>query len=228
MLIIADKRIPEKAKVTLSKYGNLLLLKTDNIVYDTISGHPDIFFCQMDEKLIVASNLPESFKEKLNKHSLTFIEGGKPVGVDYPASAVYNAVVTKKYLIHNLKITDKAVLDASENLIKINVNQAYTRCNLLPLSDDKFITSDRGIEKSLRNEGLEVLYVLPKGIILPGFKHGFFGGVCGVYQNMIFIIGSLAKYPDGDKVKSFLTKMNYEIIELYDGHLFDGGSLIFV
>lgn len=228
MIIIADNKIPVKAKETLSKYGELILLKTDSIVYDAISGHPDIFFCQVGEKLIVAPNLPESFKEELKKHSLTFIEGDKPVGADYPTSASYNAVITKNYLIHNLKYTDKAILDASQNLKKINVNQAYTRCNLLALADDKFITSDRGIEKTLRNKGLEIIYVSPKGIILPGFEHGFFGGVCGVCQKMIFITGSLAKYPEGDKVKSFLTNLNYIVIELYDGHLFDGGSLVFV
>ena len=225
-MIIANNWIPEQAKEKLLGLGNVIFLETEGITYKAISGHPDIFFCNTKEGLIVAPNLPAKFREELNHYPISFIEGKKPVGKDYPRTAFYNAVVTENYLIHNLKYTDNAILEAAENLKRINVNQAYTRCSLLPLPGDKFITSDRGIEKTLNNEGLEVLYVSPKDIILPGFEHGFFGGACGIYENKLLILGSLKYFRDGVKLRKFLDKAKMEVVELYDGPLYDGGSII--
>jgi hypothetical protein len=42
----------------------------------------------------------------------------------------------------------------------------------------------------------------------------------------VFFIGNLSHFPEGEKVRQFLS--SYEIIELYDGPLVDGGSLIFI
>ncbi len=227
MLIIADNRIPDKAKQKLLEYGNVIFLETQGITYEAISGHPDIFFCKIKEDLVIVPNLPNKFKKQLKDLRVNFIEGDRSVGTKYPATSSYNAVVTQKYLIHNLKYTDSAIKNATENLIKIDVNQAYTRCNLLPLNKDSFITSDRGTEKALLQNGLDVLYVDSLDILLPGFPNGFFGGACGVYEGKVFVLGSLDRYNNGRRVRSFIERLEMEIIELCEGKLFDGGSLIF-
>ena len=59
-------------------------------------------------------------------------------------------------------------------------------------------------------------------------KHGFFGGACGVHENKVFILGHLDKFKDGDKVRNYLKDLDYKIIELFDGQLFDGGSILFL
>ncbi len=225
-MIIVNNRIPEQAKDKLKGFGEVLFLETKGITYQAISGHPDIFFCGINGKLIVAPNLPTKLKEGLNNNSIPFVEGKKPVGAKYPGTAFYNAVVTENYLIHNLKYTDTAIMESSGNLKKINVSQAYTRCNLLPLPGDRFITSDRGIEKTLMKEGLETLFVSPKDILLPGFEHGFLGGACGFFENKLLLLGSLDYFKDGEKTRQFLAKAKMEIIELYLGPLVDGGSIL--
>jgi hypothetical protein len=58
MMIIVDNKITPVAKRRLSSFGELVELKTDGITYPAISGHPDIFFCQSADNLIVAPNLP--------------------------------------------------------------------------------------------------------------------------------------------------------------------------
>jgi len=228
MVVIADKGIPEKAKEKLGQYGQLILLETNGIVYDSISGHPDIFFCKINDQLIIAPNLPESYKKKLLDLNISFIEGEENVGIKYPESAKYNIVTTDKYLMHNFRYTDSCITNLEEDLDLIHLNQGYSRCNLLSLKDDHFITSDEGIKRVLQNYRLEVLFVSPEDIQLSGFKHGFFGGTCGVWGNSVFILGSLKNYKDGGKVKAYLQSLNYEIIELYDGPLYDGGSILFL
>ncbi|HPE55958.1 MAG TPA: hypothetical protein PK904_06150 [Bacteroidales bacterium] len=228
MLIIADKRIPAAARKKLSEYGEVVLFKTSGLTYEAISGHPDIFFCAVNGQLIVAPNLPENYKSILRNHQISCMEGEQPVGGKYPENAAYNVVSNDKYLFHNFRYTDSKINELADDLDLIHVNQGYCRCNLLPLKNDHYITSDEGIRRVLENYHFDVLYVDPKDILLPGMKHGFFGGCCGVWENKVFILGNLNHFGDGKKVRTYLQHLHYEIIELYDGPLFDGGSVLFI
>jgi hypothetical protein len=228
MLIIADKRIPAKAKKSLAVYGEVIPFSTHGITYPAISCHPDIFLCKMNDDLIVAPNLPGEYKMIFQNYAVNFIEGEAAVGNKYPYTAKYNAVCTDKYLIHNFRYTDSAISDHATELDLIHSGQGYTRCNLLALKNDHFITSDAGFSRVLNGFGIKNLYVDPAGILLPCMKHGFFGGACGVHENKVFIFGNLNHFKDGKKVRDYLQSLSYEIVELYDGPLFDGGSIIFL
>ncbi len=228
MLFIVNKNIPADAKKKLKYFGQVILFETSGITYPAISSHPDIFFCIVDDKLVYAPNVPQKYIEQIEKAGINIRTGSSSIKSGYPLSAKYNAVTTKEYLIHNKKITDDVIADFCLNKKHLDVKQGYTRCNLLPLKSNHFITSDRGIEKKLLNEGLQCLFVKPEGILLPGFAHGFFGGTCGVYEDLIFITGNLKNLSGGEKIKCFLNKFNYNIIELYDGKLFDVGSILII
>lgn len=227
MLIIGDNRIPHEAKASLLKIGELMALETAGITYPAISGHPDIFFTQVDHHLVVAPNLPLPFLENLERTQQNYVVGENVVGTDYPETAKYNAVVTSKYLVHNTKITDAKILKQCESKTRIHVNQGYTRCNLIFLDEGRAISSDAGIAREMAGHGVEVLLVTTKGIKLPGFKNGFFGGCCGVYQDKLFILGNLDKYPDGERVRCFTEAAGLSIIELCNTALFDGGGVFF-
>jgi hypothetical protein len=95
-------------------------------------------------------------------------------------------------LIHNLKITDPVILQVHSGKKHIHVSQGYTRCNLMALDDKSFITSDRGIEKTLKCRRTPMCcFVDPAPVILKGQKHGFFPGCCGVLDKNVLITGSL-------------------------------------
>jgi hypothetical protein len=226
MLFIVNKDIPPQARNKLQSFGEVFEFSTENLTYPVVSNHPDIFFCQAGGTLYCAPNTPKEFVQRLVSKGLNIKIGDQPVGMQYPKSALYNAVITDNYFIHNHEITDTALILAAPEKIKINVKQGYCRCSLLPLKNDYFITSDNGICKRLLTEGLNVLYVNPDGIILPGEKYGLFGGTSGVSDNRVFITGNLNLFPDGKKVREYLTSLDYNVIELYDGPLFDGGSII--
>lgn len=228
MLIIIDKKIPQKAKSKLSGYGSLLELETSGITYEAISGHPDIFFFYTGTDLIVAPNTPHECFSVLDEHGIKYVRGEQAVGKKYPASSAYNAVSVGKLLIHNFRNTDSVITTALEDADLIHVDQGYTRCNILALDDQHFITSDEKIKRVLDRFNKDCIGVSPDGIALPGFKHGFFGGCCGIFEQKVFIIGSLMNYDEGARVLYYLEKNGFEIIELYDGQLFDGGSILFL
>ena len=235
MLIIIDNKISQAAKNNLSAYGDLMELQTEGITYPAISGHPDIFFCQAPGHLIVSPNLPEQYFKQIDAHSAKYIIGELPVGPEYPSSSRYNAVATDKLLIHNFRHTDFMITRTLEDLHPVHVDQGYCRCNLLPLKEGHFITSDEGIFKVLQglhlsSTGLHpgCLYVQPEGIYLEGFPNGFFGGCCGVWEDKVFINGSLYHFLEGEKVRQYLDNLGYGIVELHDGTLTDVGSLFFL
>lgn len=228
MLIITDNRIPSKAKAKLSEYGEIINFSTEGITYESISGHPDIFLCQVNNQLIIAPNLPDTYKNILSKNSIPFIEGEMPIEKKYPGTSRYNVVATENYLIHNFRYTDSVVTNIGDKLDLIHSGQGYTRCNLLPLRNDCFITSDQGINRILNGFNLNTFHVEPYDIILPGMKHGFFGGTCGIYDDKVFVIGSLSTLKNGKELKTYLNNLDFQIIELYDGPLFDGGSIFLI
>ena len=148
--IIADARMPEEAKKNLKKLGDVLFLNPTEITYKSISAHPDIFFFQTKDGLIYAPNAPKKIVKELKKRKIKLTEGKKEVGKKYPETIPYNAVGIGDTLIHNLKHTDSTILSLYEN--HIHVNQGYTRCNLVALNENAFITSDEGIFNAVNGQ----------------------------------------------------------------------------
>lgn len=228
MLIIIDKKMPAEAKKHLQNYGEVLELHTSGIVYPTISGHPDIFFCQTANVLVVSPNLPDEYLNILKYSKIKFITGENKLGMAYPFTVHYNAFSGHRFLIHNLKYTDKAILQTTARLIHINVGQGYTRCNLISLNEEIFITSDAGIQRSLARQGLHSKYFSPQHIYLKGFKHGFLGGTCGILDRKIFLCGSLKYHHWAGNFRKITEEAAYEIIELAKRPLLDVGCILFV
>ena len=228
MIIIHDKRLPKEAIASLHQYGECVSFYTENSTYEEIAGHPDIFICPIGDKIIVAPNTPQEIITALLSAGLTLEKGTTAVGKKKQNSTSYNVVITDNYIIHNPKFTDSVILNSKGNRKFIPINQGYARCSLLPLKNDCFLTSDKGIEKDLSKHNLHSYYISPEEIILPGFPYGFIGGCMGIYRNTVFIIGNLGYHPQGEKLKTFLYSLHYEIVELYNGKLFDGGGLFFL
>ena len=226
--LIHHKYLPEEAICNLSKYGELLPFHSKQITQAAIACHPDIFLCPIDDTLIVAPNTPDYFMKLLSEKRIPFETGKYAIGKLKQDSAHYNVVVTERFIIHNQKYTDPAILVRAGNRQFIHVNQGYTRCSLLPLKEDSFLTSDEGIAKVLKAHHLNCCYVSPEKILLPSLPYGFIGGCMGVWKNQVFVIGNLKYLPEGEKVTHFLQELGYEIVSLYDGKLFDGGSLFLV
>ena len=228
MLILLDRKMPEAAKEKLAAYGQIVEFATDGITYEAISGHPDIFFCPTPAGLIVAPNLPQEYFSILDQKHIPYLKGSLPVGKEYPETACFNSLVTGKFIIQNPTASDPVIQNLNPNFEIIPVKQGYVRCNLMALPNKTFITSDRGIEKSLNQRKLEVLYVDPACIKLDGFDNGFFGGACGLHGNTLFVCGSLKYLKEQSSIESFATQAGVSIIELYNGQPVDVGTILFL
>ncbi len=225
VLIFIDKKAPPEAKRNLTNFGEVVELQTHNIVYEAISGHPDIFIFQQPGECVIAPQLPDKYVAKLRERGVAFRTGIKNLSGTYPGTAAYNALYTAYGIIHNKNVGSEEILGAHSRFI--HCNQAYARCNAIAAGGVVF-TSDKGIEQALLKLEIPVLYVNPESILLQGFSHGFFGGCCGIFQKYFFVCGSLQYLPGGEQVKAVLQQQGLECIELYDGPLLDTGGILFL
>jgi len=235
--IIASATMPFEAREKLETLGDVVWLEPSDLAYPSISSHPDIFFFCDNEKdcksIIYAPNAPTEWIEKIKSCSgkdscsgkACLAAGEKNIGKKYPETVPYNAVGVGDVLIHNLQFSEEKLLTKS---VQINVNQGYTRCNLLALNESSFITSDLGIKKTLEKHGFDVFYVDPQQITLPGQKYGFFPGCCGIFNDSIVVCGSLNHLKECKELKKFIRRNKMKIIELYNGELVDVGSIFFI
>jgi len=229
MLAIIDKRSSKEAKENLSKYvDDILFFESKGITYNSISGHPDIFIFQENNKLIIAPNAPEQLFNFLEKYKINFQIGNSKVDETFKNSVKYNCVSSNNFLFHKKGLTEDLILKNNTDKTFINLPQAYTRCSMLYLKDDFFISSDIGIKKVLDQNNLQNFYFSPEDIKIIEHKNGFFGGTCGVFDNKIFFNGNINKHKDGVALRNFLEDLNFEIICLHDDYLYDGGGIFFI
>lgn len=230
MVCFVDYRTTDEEKKILESLDfSIIEIPPCNNLYKSIDGHVDIQLNILDKKLkkvIIQKNMPESFKDKLKNFNINFIESQNSLDYGYPKNIFLNALVLKDYFIHNLKYTDEILLSTQSHKKLISVNQGYTKCSCLPISDKAIITNDIGIYNSLNPQGFDILFLPPGDIILEGLDYGFIGGTGGlINENLIAFFGNLDSYIYGDKVKCFLKKYGVKPIYLKDGKLHDRGSL---
>ena len=229
MICFVDYRTTENEINSLKKLNyDVIKIPKDNNLYESINGHTDIQLNILNKNtIIINKNINLSFKELLKTKNINFIESNSTLSSKYPSNISLNAYITDNYLVHNLKFTDKKILEYCKNKKTINVNQGYTKCSILPLREKVIITNDTGIYNTLKNEGFDIL-LLPFGDIeLSGFNYGFIGGVGGMISNdSMAFFGSLDNYTFGNEVKKFLYKYDIKPIYLSNTKLIDRGSLL--
>ena len=144
----------------------------------------------------------------------------------YPGDIGLNVLVIGKKIFANLKNTAHEILDfAKKNGYElINVNQGYAACSTLVLNGGA-ITSDISIYNALLKEGIKSLLVSTSNINLPGYNCGFIGGATGTFGNKVYLFGSLTRLIDNEKISSFLSDLNYEIIEILPEEVYDFGGI---
>ncbi len=226
-VFIASSSLPDDAKAKLSALGEVLWLAPMEGVYPSIATHPDIFFCQAERDMVVfAPNITSTWVSFLHRRGVKTVKGATLVGAKHPSTTHYDACVSAKYLIHNLQQTDPRIMELCRDKIQLDVSQAYTRCNLLALDGDAFITSDKGILEKLRSCGLDVLYVDPHQIRLEGHDYGFFPGCCGVMGRALLVCGSTNGLSEKSDLDAFLNRHGFSLMELCGGTPTDVGSIL--
>lgn len=226
-----DYRATNEEIYSLHSLGlNPIKVPKTPLVYEAINGHVDIQLNIISKKnnlVLVSKDIDETFLSELDRNNINYIKSYTSLMYKYPNDIILNALILDDYFIHNLKFTDKNLLESQKNKTLINVNQGYTKCSILPIRDKHIITSDNNIATTLSSHGFDVLLIPPGDIILPKLNYGFIGGTGGmINENTMAFFGELSNYSYGDEVYNFLYKLDVKPLSLRKGKLIDRGSLL--
>lgn len=231
MFCFVDYRITNEEINNLIKYDlTPIIVPKSTEVYDAINGHVDIqlnILSNEEKSLIIQKNINKEFLHFLSSNGIKYILSEKALGKLYPDNIILNALITDNFFLHNTNFTDNNLINTQVNKKIINVKQGYSKCSILPIRNEAFITSDKGIFKALKIENIDTLLVPPGDILLPSLNYGFIGGTGGmISKNKLGLFGELEHYLYGDEIYKFLYKYDVEPISLKKGKLIDRGSLL--
>ena len=214
--LLIDERIRKIEYDFLTRYFYVIKIPLSNCVYDEISGHSDIFYCSVKDKIICAPNSP------IIKNS--FILGNSEVKSKYPEDIRYNACQIGENIIGS-KYTDNT------NII---VKQGYTKCSVAITGHNSCITADKEIYEKLKNKGVEACLIEEHNIKLlnkdgtPTNMQGFIGGASFVFDNKFVLFGDIEKLESKGKITNHLRKHNLELIDFKGLEVYDyGGGIVF-
>lgn len=231
-LLAVDARMEAGMKNALKTFGiNLVEIPPCHGLGEPVAGHVDLQIIHVRDNIMVCQpHLPATVYEKLKEYGFDIYAGDTVLKKDYPSDVAYNVAIVGQVAFHNTKYTDRVIIDLLSRfkIRLVHVNQGYTKCSVLPVSDNSIITDDPSIEKAAAREGLRVLKIPPqKNILLPGFNYGFIGGVAGfIGKNVLAFAGNMDMLDSRDEIKGFLAEHNVKWVNLGHNGIHDYGSLI--
>ncbi len=229
MIAIIDSRSSEQVISNLNKYvTDVYTFQTNGVTGNSISGHPDIFLYQHENRLVVAPNTPAELFRFLENYNIAYIKGDRDVGHELESSVQYNCLSTPHFFFHKAGYTDPVVLGINKEKEFLHLPQAFTKCSLVHLCEENYLTSDRGIEKVLLKKGLSCFYFDPEEISIVDHKNGFIGGSVGIWGKKIFFNGNVELHADGKRLREYLLYHGFDIVNLSDEFLYDGGCIFFI
>ncbi len=195
-------------------------------VSEEINRHSDVLYLKVqDNKICVSSCQKENFDIIKNKGYEVIEVSNLKKGYKY--ESLLNFVITEKLVIKNHKTAlNLNFFDKKEIL----VNQGYTRCSLIALKGENFITEDEGIYKTLIDNNLNCLKIKKGMVKLKGHEYGFIGGA-SIYlkdENILFFAGDIKDSSEKEKVVNFLNKYSVKPYFIENEELIDIGSALII
>lgn len=231
-LLAVDARLESNMKHNLRVRGlELLEIPSNNGLQNPVSGHPDMQMLHIrDDILVCQPQMPETLMERLLKIGFSLHPGVTQLKPAYPFDIAYNVAIIGKVAFHNTKHTDPVAKELLEkcSIQLLHVNQGYTKCSILPVTPESFITADLSIARVASGNGFDVLLLPPQtNIRLKSLNYGFIGGTAGfINKNLLAFSGKLEALNDAETVKAFLMKHGVQWVDLGKEGIQDYGGLI--
>ena len=222
-IAVIDPRMPEKAKLRLKQMGYYVAeVPLHPKLAGPVRGHPDMMLFSHGKKVIYEPRM-EKIAGLLRNNGYDCIKGEEIKSSEYPKDVIYDTCAIGKFIIRYKGKIEKNIENLKAKFI--SVKQGYVKCSIVPVDDKHIITSDNGINVGDRHAC--PLHIRPGYVKLPGYKTGFIGGASGTHKDMVFFVGSLKNHPDAGLIRGFIEKRGKKVVELYNGPLYDVGSILF-
>lgn len=222
-----------KILTNYTKYFNIEIIESDlnNTVDSRVADHTDISVHHLGKNKILLDYTQKSLEQILISLGMNVTVCGNqndklrvyPEDCSLNCARINDALFGKK-----ISIEQNLLNYAMQNQINlINVNQGYTKCSMLIVNENSFITDDESIyAKGLQN-GFNCLIVSKGNVKLSGFDYGFIGGCGGLIdKNHLIFFGDITAHNDYHEINKFLQNANCKFDYLKDYPLTDIGGFV--
>ncbi len=190
---------------------------------EAVCTHPDMTILHLGgDEFICAPDAADYYENVL--HPARIKRGKAEQGLMYPEDIPYNIALLGELAFLNEK-TAQAEIEHGRKTV--HVRQGYVKCNVCVITENAVITSDTGIWRAARENGVDALLISAGHIELPGMNYGFIGGAAGlIAPDTLAVNGDISTHPDADKITAFCARHGVKITALRQGALIDIGSIL--
>ena len=227
-VILCSHLLPEEIRVVIeSKSGmKCVSIPACNTLPTPVNHHPDMLFFNPPNKEITVLS---SGYNAVNPHFFENFATANieldtvPLQPQYPFDIAFDALSVGDTLYCLEAHTAESVKKHFSKIV--NVRQGYAACSTLVLNEKTAITADGSISKALKQNGVTVLDIAPKGIALPGYDSGFIGGASAVVGDTVIFFGNLSDHPNRSEIITFCKENGFETLDFPPLPLTDYGSV---
>ncbi len=173
--------------------------------------HADMQTLKIDDSIFILNECSD-LKKSLDDRNIIICQ--KSAGNKYPNNVLLNFLYLNRKLYGKISALEPRLKQycVDNDIEIININQGYARCSTLVIKENAVITSDKSIEKTLKNNGADVLLISSGNIVLDGFDYGFIGGASGkLDESTVVFFGNIKNHPDYNIIENFCEKYNVVI-----------------
>ncbi|MBE6614407.1 MAG: hypothetical protein E7631_03790 [Ruminococcaceae bacterium] len=174
----------------------VILLPPDPLLPAPVASHADMLLFSLGDALVTHRSYYETARTEMDSilrmAGLRLVLTDCPRGDTYPLDIGLNALLCGRYLFGRLDALapEIPVLTEEHGITPVSIRQGYAGCSGLVING-AVITADPSLTGAANDRGIPVISVTDKEIRLPGYDHGFIGGCGGVWQNEIFLCGTM-------------------------------------
>lgn len=233
---LVDFRISEKCEDALTKKGFCVIkLLPMSELDEPIASHTDMLTFYIENTLFMSKKYAEEqpllfdkIKSLLKDTKIVLTEGSQKS--PYPNDAIFNGLIMGKRLFCKKDSFSAEIMDFAEGCGYeiINVRQGYPACTVLKLSDTLAVTADRGMERSLKKEGISVILIKNGNISLPPYPYGFIGGAGSAFGGRLYFLGDIKTLGPENEALCAIEESSLEVVSLSSDVLTDLGGILFI
>ncbi len=211
----------------LSFFGECILLPAFEKLPFPVCAHPDMLIAEIGGKLLIHAEYREG-QELLSSLGVPFLLSYTPVSEKYPEDIRLNCFCAGDFFVSNEKyVSMDALRIAKESGFRsVSVSQGYAKCSCA-IAGSAVATADRGIAKTLRKAGAEVLLLEPYSIGIDVYDTGFIGGASVLLdEKTLGFFGNIEDFEQYCELRQFFGKRGIRLVSLGDTPLFDYGGAV--
>ncbi len=205
--------------------------KINNSVDSRIAEHTDLSVHHLGNNEILIDYSQKELKEHLEQIGMKVTVCGNSQNKikTYPEDCALNCARLGNRMFANKNSIEQNLVNYinSNEIELIYVKQGYSKCSILIIDEDTFITDDESIFKQGLINSFNCIKINKGSVKLNGFDYGFIGGCGGLIdkKHLIFF-GDITKHTNYEQIKVFLKDNSCKFDYLKDYPLTDIGGFI--